>query len=553
VSNSRGRVGLVALVAILILVGLYGLRAKEEAEAGPTLAPEELLRQDDRLRVALAPCAFGQEYNQDTTDMAEVLAQCLYNAQKEPLHAAKAELAAMGARAVPALRRLAGDVSQNRFEHGVLENILGVCTLMEGGEGADILRQSLTHPQETVRMASIEGLRRHGDASDYESIVQLIPLTSQSSMRGEIVRALGGIDVERLAADFATWMETGIDRDIWRYAAPIACATTNADTIARLKALGETAAPNMQPFLFVAAARNGDEAALEGVRKWLEDPNPSMRQVTLKALQSGGLASEANSVLQRDLDVGLRLSAAEVLAAGERTDETHAWLTAGLSDADMDVRRACMAALVQRSDARAISEALALLKGTQAERRSGIAALIHGWDKQPGLADRTFDLVTKMLVESEGRTDNDRLNLLQVLGQIPGRRTAEALLKLARTQEGKIHHWSAHRWLVFRIANAGPEAQAYLMEQLAEEDDLTRRIDLLWVIAMFPTDGTRELFKGILSDPETAPLELVYSAQCLVEGGPAEEVAPFLKRITFGTKIGWVRRALTCLLWIWYG
>ena len=49
------------------------------------------------------------------------------------------------------------------------------------------------------------------------------------------------------------------------------------------------------------------------------------------------------------------------------------------------------------------------------------------------------------------------------------------------------------------------------------------------------------------------PLEVLYAANQLANMGPAERVAPLLKRVALGITDRSVRPALNNLLWAWYG
>ncbi len=552
-----GRAGLLLALVLLGGLGWLGLKARSGGGSGEVerrpLTFEERIQTDDRFFRLLAPCGFGRQYDGDTSDTVGILVGLLEHGQADPQRRAKAELAEMGAPALTELQRLFDDAYPDRWRKGVLQNVLAVCALMQEPAGLELIRRGLGHPQESVRLSALDGIRIHGELADYDAVRVWLPLATSGAIRADYATAMYTLDRERFCKELAGWLEEGVWPDIWTYIVPTACDPTDPETVARYKAVEPSVDYAYRPYLLAPSARDGDEEALAILRDMLVDDEPATRQIALQALDRVGLGSEAKVVLQQDSIDTLRAMAADVIARLEPTDETYELLTAGLADPGASVRTSCLFALIERGDERAVTESLRLLEGHITERELGIRALRLGWDANPGSGERTFELITRLFEESLHRSGSQQVALLQALSQIPGRATAEYLVAMGRTRHGEIRGWPVFRWAVHQSINAGPEAYAYLREQLAVESDPMRRIDLMTAIWQDRSDASRDAMEAVLLDSESHPYELLFAAQCLVKMGPATRVAPLLKRVYLGNTDAMARPSLQCLLWAWYG
>lgn len=553
---NRGRAVIGGVLAVLVVAALAFVVLRGPGGvpgAGRELTLEERLAQDDRLVPVLAPCPFGKQFTADTSDMTAVLVDKLEVGERDPLRQAKEELAALGAAAVPDLERLLVEVYTDKWRHGVAENILAVCALMDGDWGLSLLRYGAQHPQETVRLTALDGLRKHGTPEDYELVESLLGFASSGHTRAEVAVSLHALDPERLDRDFVTWVERQEWSDVWHQVAPVAVAPTDPDTVARYRAIADGLVPNLEPFFLAAPARDGDESALAELREMLVNRKLGAIQSVMDALAGVGLGSEVRVVLESDSRDALRAQAASIIAEMPPSQETYELLTAGLADPSDGVREVCLLSLVERGDQRAVAECFELLQGSIKERDVGMRALRRGWEANPGSAQKAYDLLVRLFEERVDGAQSVRVSLLQALSQVPGRRTAEYLLDVGRRATGEIRGLRPFRWCAMQCYNAGPEAVQYLREQLAVETDPFRRLDLLFAISIEHSAETRTLLREVITNPDVSSYELAYAASLLVELGPASEVAPLLKRTYLSTTDSVARPALHCLLWSWYG
>ncbi len=549
---SRPRRG--PLVAVLLLGGgaaaWHFLRPSFLRDGAEVV---ETLPTDDRIRHLVAPCGFTLPFEADTTDMTHVLVETLARGQRDALKQAREELAGMGPAVLPELERRFDASYAQAFEHGILENVLGVCTIASEPWGVGLLRRGARHPQETVRLRAVAGLARHGGPEDYDYVAGCMPLTTTPQSQGDILDALHVLDRERYGSDFAGWLERGEYPLLWRHGCALVGDLRSSDTIARLQAQADQKPADMKPFLLGPAAREGDEQALAYLRAALGDATPMTREQALRALGSSGLGHEVHVVLELDLDRRLRLLAAQPLAALPPSEETREWLSIGLADVDADVRAVCLGALCARGDPRAIAEALEALRGDARSRELGIGSLRGAFAAEPATIARAFDSLTALCAQREGGDPDLYVGTLRALAQVPGAPTARFRLARGRSLEGRISSWRAFRWCVFHAINSGPEGRAVFRAELATELDPLRRIDFLEVITQDTDDEVREILRGLIDDPATDPHERVYASALLIRQGPAKSVAPYLKRIWLATTDPVVRPALHCLLWAWYG
>jgi len=135
---------------------------------------------------------------------------------------------------------------------------------------------------------------------------------------------------------------------------------------------------------------------------------------------------------------------------------------------------------------------------------------------------------------------------------VPGAETAQYLREVALENPGKLGSRRTHQMLMVPASNSGESGRAWLYEQLEGEADVLKRIDLLWASTCFRTDATRERLFEFLTRENVSPYEVLFAADQLARLGPAQDVAPLLKRICYRIMQDDVRRGMRCLLWKWY-
>ena len=75
----------------------------------------------------LVECPYGKQFNVDTSNIIPILVESLATGNRDPLRAAKQELALIGEPAVKELRRVFDEAFSDKWRHGVVENILNTC------------------------------------------------------------------------------------------------------------------------------------------------------------------------------------------------------------------------------------------------------------------------------------------------------------------------------------------------------------------------------------------------------------------------------------------
>lgn len=545
----------------LALLALLGASMGCAGEAEPVQSQAQLLDADDRIAPLIAPCGQGRTFTADTSDMTRVLANSLVFSEVAPLRRARTELAELGDEAFGDLRRVFDDAYADKWQHGVLENVLGVCALSDSPGGMDIIRAGLRHPNELVRLAALDGARKHGGPEDYEGVLVDLNIATTEPNRADFASALYDLDPERFFVDLLGWFERRENTELWSYLALSAAKAHEPAVLARYARLVEepedgdpSALPDgVRPFLIAAMAASGDAHALDELRALLTSDLAKVREITLRAVEEASLILEVRAVLEQDDLERLRARAAKLL--GEQGDDSVLdLLRGGLSDPGASVRTICLEELIKRGDGAAMAQALEMLRQGIRERSDGMRALRLGWGANPEAPRRAHEILTTLLRENAGQDDSASVGLLQHLSQVPTLASAEFLMNVGRNSDGVIRGWPAHRWCAFQTYNVGPVGLAYLRDLHAAESDPFRRLDYLAAIWQDHSDEAREVLRGVVQDERSTPQELLYAAGRLVQIGPASEQAPFLKRaIYFASTHEAVRPALQCLLWRWYG
>ncbi|MDA0947781.1 MAG: hypothetical protein O2799_04640, partial [Planctomycetota bacterium] len=306
---------LLALVVLGALVG--GALWSSGRDESPALSPRERLLGDPRVRRLTDDCGIGFAFNEDTSDLIPVLVSKLEMGMLEPLQMATRELARIGAPAVPELQRLYDRAAATEFLQGVVKNVVEVCALMEDPAGLEILRSTMNHASEPLRLAAADGMSRHGLPEDYERVLGWVRGASSPAARVTYAKALRAMDSERFVLDLLEWLEKGHLADLYPQVADVACEVGPGELPARLAAAAgfHDVTPAARIYLIAPAARDGDPLLLEELLAAAQGEHPGRAAIALDALARIGSAEVLEEVLTHDLRIEVRLS---VLGSVER-------------------------------------------------------------------------------------------------------------------------------------------------------------------------------------------------------------------------------------------
>lgn len=274
--------------------------------------------------------------------------------------------------------------------------------------------------------------------------------------------------------------------------------------------------------------------------------------MVVEAASRCGLLDVLADRLERDPDPAIREACAHAL--GQRAgDAQRSKLAAGTSDADRRVRIACLFALAQRGDDAAINESLELLRGDKASIEAGLTILRPAWERDPNVAERAWATLSRLRSGELQPVLVEHAILDRAIGQLPLRAAAQHLVAQAQSATGEIQGLDAHRWYVQLLAGVGAPGRELARERWRSESDARRRMDFVEAGASDDSAGSRTFLLDVLADERTTPIEILYAFERAVRIGPAEDVAPALKRVALRVSDRQVRPALNCFLWRWYG
>lgn len=547
--SGQSRMGL--LLAALGLGFIAWLAIRDGGGEPRLLTLEERYLVDDRVGPLVYDCPFGRAFAEPTVDMVEVLVSKLEMGTREPLMAAKQELARIGAPAIPAMRALFDRAYQNPWKHGVVENVLAACTLMEEPLGLDMLRYALGHPQESVRQSALRGLGLHGSPEDYDLVQGWLPMVQSPQLRAFYASCMGTLDPERLGADLALWLAGGLQEDLYPHVMGAVLKVRDPETAQKLKVLAGDRDDVWTSMLYGPAAVLGDQEALDAIHRDLQNEEPILRQYAIQTLGAIGFGLDA-ALLFNDPHTGIRAVVAQILVDSDPSEEIDAWLRDGIDDQDERVRELCLGALAGRKDDLAVAHCLALLEGNPVDRALGIRCLRKPLKEDPVLADRAVARLLP-LIEFASSGGTVPVELLQTLAQVPARTSALYLMDLAVGTSGFIKGLDSFRWLVGQVWNTGPVGHGLLRDQLLIEEDPFRRLSLIEFVWQDHSDTSRDLLLEMLEEDHRHPFERLYLADRCTRLGPASRVASVIKRVYLELTHIQVRPALQCMLWIWYG
>jgi hypothetical protein len=553
--GSRRTARLPGGLALVALIGACGgdSPAKPAAAKPGGAGAGGGLATDDRIQFLLPPCARQDPFLADTADIVPALVSKLERAQLDPLRGAKEELVKLGDAALPELRRLCQRARSDPALSVPYLNALAVVSAMETHAGRDLLAAGLEHPQETVRIQAAEGLGRHAAADDYDRLAALASVATPEVQRS-IGPALATADRARYEEAFvAALAESRESALVWDGAPKRLVDTTRPETLARFREAYPGKDGETRAYLAAAVAASGDAEALEALRKDLRDENSATRKYAIQALARVGLAREAAGLLSDDKDETVRGMVAQALAALPPSVESAAWLSKGLLDRAKNVRQICLAALAERGDASAQDLGLSMFEGGRADFEQAITALRPAWIRNPEFAVRTFEHLVRLRTGEAGGLRVDAQSVDRAIAQLPIPEATRFLYDAAKRTPGPLDGVSAHRWFLIQAANTGAAGRAWLRERWGEEADPAWRVDITTACAADRDASSLEFLLRVVDDEKATPLEILHAANLLVHQGPADVVAPRLKRVALRIEDARVRPALNCLLWEWYG
>jgi hypothetical protein len=546
-------------IALAALLGLCACHRTEPASsvtsssAAAKSSASDALENDDRVAYRLAPCPTPEAFLADTSDMTSVLVAKLVTGLRDPQKSAKSELTAMGDAAVPELR--------NAFDRSFLDpngepnllNILAVVSLARGDGGHDILLRGLEHPAEAVREAAIRGLVRHARREDYDPLLALLPISNPAA-QVLIASALAASDKTRLEDEFLRLKPETRTRAFRKSVAAQISDTQRPEVIDAFVREYPNADPDLQSVMVGAAARAGNGEARSAIAAWSKDESSDRRRIAVDAMIRAGLAKELGARLREEKEDSIRATIASAIADLPPTAETHAWLSSGLSDRDRNVRLTCLLALVKQGDDAAENAALELLKGDSVDLAGGLRVLRESWRSKRSLAERAFSILTRLRAHEIEPVRVPTGAIDRAIAQVPLEEATRFLYDLAVKTPGEIEGLPAHRWFLQQAGNTGAEGWPFLRSRWDVEPDPRGRMDIVMACAYeTSSDRARDFLITVAESDRSTPIEILYAADFLVHRGPAERIAPLLKRLALRIEEPNVRRALNCMLKEWYG
>lgn len=510
------------------------------------------LAQDDRIAWLLASRTRTEPFTADTSDLRAVLISKLASGQADPLAQAKLDLAQMGARALPELKRFFDANYSDAITTARVINALDVASLLPEGLGHELLMRGLDHPVGSVRLAALRGLTRQSTPQDFDRLEAVASLTGSEGQH-ELGMALWHADPARALRELPKWAEGGMKAEIVMAFAPRLGDVPDPQGLQAMRGLLERVQGEFRARLLSALARAGDAAALTELRTWLEDPEVSRREIAAHCLHDARLQRELLPRLRADGYAPIRKLCVEALGELALDDEIRSALQDAAGDPSDDVRLQALTVLVRAGDAAGENEALELLKGNKPELERALLVLRESWNRRAELAERALAVLDGLRQGQFGTLRVERSSIWRAISQVPLERAARILYEELQHNPSPERLFSAHRWFLTQIGNTGEAGWRFVRELWRQEGDPARRVDLLMASCYDRGESGRAFLEEALDSGRMTPLEVLFAAHELARMGPAERVAPRLKRITLGISDRAVRPALNNLLWSWYG
>ncbi|MEX1023839.1 MAG: hypothetical protein WD226_02075 [Planctomycetota bacterium] len=540
----------------LLLLAL-GACCGEEAPKSDATAPAV----DPRVAALFADCGPDavRFYDRNTSDPVAVLVEKLETGDSEVLRRTKEELGRLGARSVPALTRIIDRHFAEAMHAPRLKNALEALGLNPAPEARAALLRGLDHPAEIVQQAALDGLLlTHVRPEDFDVFLAHLATPVGPSARRKFALGLVAADPERARAQTAAWLRAGAGATFYPDLVPELAEARDPAVLD--DALGAALPANLRAYPLAGAAAAGDGAALERVRELLIDPDEYVRSGAIDAAARAGLVEELLPVHDEEGVAALRAimlaHMADAPVTVELGDKIDAALVTALDDPEPVVRAYALLRGVSRDLPEAVARALRFLDGDKQELQVALDAWRTRFEQRP--EDPLVDKVRERLVARFERESKlpllDRAGLLKGIGVMPGAESAQYLRRVGlELDELPLEGLRAHRWVLIQAANTGPRGLAWLAEELTNESDPARRLDLLQALGSSRDAGSRERLLALTESEGLSGTEILVLANALVHLGHTGEVATRLKRVLFELDPNDpARRALQCLLWRWF-
>ncbi len=507
---------------------------------------------DPRLEWLLAAGGRDDHYDVDTSDTLGILSEVLRRGQRDPLRRARMELGELGSPGVAAAQRVIESAWNDPTRFADLRNALDALAYAADDEAHAVVARVLQHPDSTPRQAAWRALAPMARPSDYERLRELMDLES-AEFTAELAQLLFDADPERAVGEYLDWIEQERYQNLWHEVANALPKTRSPDNARRACSLRHGRDPILLLQLTGACLQVDDGEPLAFLREQQRSELGGAREIALEALLQAGRSEEAAWTFEHDPEPALRLQAAAAIARDWPAERAEPLLLAGMQDADWNVSWACLKALIERGNAEAIERAMGRLASEETGvLENAMLALRPRMLQDAALAERVFERLERRAQEEAWLDLELRRPSLRAIGLTPTRRAAEYLVALSREVEGQVQGTAAERWTIQQIGNAGTPGQQVLIEELAREADLPRRLDLIEALAATPSELSDAWLLERAAAEAVDPWELLFVAERLTRSGPTARVAPVLKRSVLRVEQPDVRRALQALLWTWY-
>jgi hypothetical protein len=546
-------------------LGLAGCGG-DAAPAQPPAAQDgtALLRADPWIATLLQPCEQDGYFELRNADPAEWLLRKLETGRDMPQKRALEEFGALGAEALPVLRRRLLEQLDDPSQAGAIQNTLGAIGQIEGRAATQSLLEGLGHPQPPVRLTTLRILgHRPLEPEDFDLLMPLVHFT-QGAEAPLAARLLHAADPARAELRVLDWLEQGLFLEFEEVLLEELAGTRLPATLERARELLPALPPRSRLWLTAVLAAGGDGAARDELRTALVDPRLEIRSSALRAALATQAYGELAAVVAMEPDPALRLQAIGGLGGalavdaaesgdGER-DRARAALRAALEDPEPAVAAEARAQLFLHGEPEATERLLMLLDGTLEQMSAALPLVQQRMAVDPSLAARV-ERQLRARIDSESHLPVDlRKAAYQALGLVPSVAAARTLIETGREWSDRgerLRGEDAHRWFAVHASNTGPDGRAWIAEQLAEETHPQRRLDLAWAVGSQRDDLARRTLFELVEREDLDPLERLHAASLLANVGPALEVAPRLARVAL-TLDGEARTAMQCLLHLWY-
>lgn len=507
---------------------------------------------DPRLDWLLAAGGRDDHYDVDTSDTLGILSEVLRRGQRDPLRRARMELGALGPQGVAAAERVIEAAWNDPMRFADIRNALDALSYAADDAAHAVVARVLAHPDSTPRQAAWRALAPMARPADYERVRELMDVES-SEFTVELAQLLFDTDPERAVSEYLDWIEQERYPLLWNEVAKSFPKTRDPDNARRACDLREGRDPILALQLTGACVQVDDGAALAFLREQQRSDLAGARELALEALMQAGRIEEAAWTFEHDPDALLRQRAAAVIARDWPAERAQPLLVAGMQDPDWNVSWACINALVERGHADAVERAVGRLAADETGvLENAMLALRPRMLQDAALAERVFELLERRAEEEAWLDLELRRACLRAIGLTPSRRAGEFLIARSREVDGLVQSTPAERWTIQQVGNGGAPGQQVLIDELAREADLHRRLDLIEALAATPSTLSEAWLHERAAAEDIDPWELLFVAERLTRIGPTARVAPVLKRSVLRVEQPDVRRALQALLWTWY-